>query len=555
MKKFNEIAFFALLTFIFLSIVIIPHVMDDMPNLYLIDRNVIDFSDGWTWEGDGFKKEYSLPYHFDVEDSEPLVIRNTIPEDLPDGSVFATRSVAHSVVVKIDGETIYEMGNDRSQYLGRDLGTFWAFIKTEPEHKGKEIEISLFSYRTVSHGFASKVFVGSESALYAHLFTQNGLWNIFAPVLILLGLLIIFAYFVFGIFREKNRALLYLGFFAFFMGNWFLGESQMLQLLTKNTYYTVRITHLMTLLAPISACFFIRENVPMKKRFFTDFLVTVAIVNAVVTLGLEYFNILGLTDTVDMTMVLIVFILLYYLGILLIESFLYKNQKALRELKFLSIVFVSGIVEITVYYINGQLVTSHFLHIGVLVYIVLMIVSQFQDYMDRKRIREEREYYAKMAYTDILTGGYNRAKYLEDMEKITEPGGVVIVQVDTDRLKYINDCFGHSAGDLAIIDTYQVVENNFAHVGETYRIGGDEFAVIVENTATAEEVDAIIEKVKKDVEIKDKEREYTFSISLGFAEYEASLDADLYSTAVRADHKMYEDKRRHRQFRTDSPVG
>lgn len=543
MKKLNEIAFFVLLAFIFLSISIIPHIMD-MPNLYLLDRKVVNFSDGWTWKGDGYEKKYSLPYHFDVENSEPLVIRNTIPDDLPDGSVFATRSVAHSVVVKIDGETIYEMGNDREKYLGRDLGTFWAFIKTEPEHKGKEIEISLFSYRTVSHGFASEVFIGSESALYAHLFMQNGLWNIFSPVIISLGLFIIFAYFVFGIYKEKNRAILYLGFFAFIMGNWFLGESQMLQLITKNTYYTVRITHLMTLLAPITACLFIREIVPMKKRFLDDFLVTLAIVNAVVTLGLEYFDILGLTDTIDMTMVLIVLISVYYLGILLMETLLYKNEKAFRELKLLSIVFVSGIVEIAVYYINGQLVTSHFLHIGVLVYVILMLISQFKDYMDRKRIREEREYYAKMAYTDILTGGYNRARYMEDMEKITEPGGVVIVQVDTDRLKYINDSFGHSAGDLAIIDTYQIVEANFAHVGNTYRIGGDEFAVIVKNTATTEEVDTIIEKVKKDVELKDKEREYTFSISLGFAEYEASLDEDIYATAVRADHKMYEDKRR-----------
>ncbi|MGI6726117.1 MAG: diguanylate cyclase domain-containing protein [Christensenellales bacterium] len=551
MKKFNEIAFFVLLAFIFISILVIPHIMD-MPNLYLLDRNVIDFSDGWTWKGDGYEKKYSLPYHFDVKDSEPLVIRNTIPDDLPDGSVFATRSVAHSVVVKIDGKTVYEMGNDRDKYLGRDLGTFWAFIKTEPEHKGKEIEISLFSYRTVSHGFAYEVFIGSESALYAHLFMQNGLWNIFSPVLIFLGLFIILSYFIFGVFREKNRALLYLGFFAFIMGNWFLGESQMLQLLTKNTYYTVRITHLMTLLAPITACLFIRETVPMRKRFFDDFLVTLAIVNSVVTLGLEYFNILGLTDTIDMTMVLIVLICVYYLGILLIETFLYKNEKAFRELKLLSIVFIFGIVEIAVYYIKGQLVTSHFLHIGVLIYIVLMIISQFKDYMDRKRIREEREYYAKMAYTDVLTGGYNRAKYLEDMEKISEPGGVVIVQVDTDRLKYINDCFGHSSGDLAIIDTYNVLDKNFGHKGKTYRIGGDEFAVIVDNTATSEEVDAIIEQVKKDVDLTDKEREYHFSISLGFAEYEASLDKDLYSTAIRADHKMYEDKKR---LRNDQSVG
>ena len=47
MKKLNEIAFFVLLAFIFLSISIIPHIMD-MPNLYLLDRKVVNFSDGWA---------------------------------------------------------------------------------------------------------------------------------------------------------------------------------------------------------------------------------------------------------------------------------------------------------------------------------------------------------------------------------------------------------------------------------------------------------------------------------------------------------------------------
>ena len=543
MKKINEIAFFVLLVFVFLSIGIIPHIVDDMPNLYLLDAKVTDFSDGWTWKGDGYDKKYTLPYHFDVGKSEPLVIKNTLPEDLPTGTVLAMRSFAHSVVVKIDGETVYEMGNDKSKFLGRDLGTFWAFIKTESEHKGKEIEFTLFSHRTASHGSVYRIVMGSESALYVHLFRQNGIWNLLSFAIVFMGLLIILAYFVFGIYKEKNRSLLYLGIFAFIMGNWFMGESQMLQLLTNNTYYTVRITHLMTLLATIPACLYIRESVPMKKRFFDNFLVTLVIINAVITLGLEYFDILGLTDTIFITMILIVLIIVHDLLILVIETFVYKNEKAFRELKLLSILYISAVVEIGAYFVRGQLTTSNHLRFGVSVYIIMVVVSQFKEYMERKKIREEREYFAKMAYTDVLTGAGNRAKYLEDIKKISEPKGVVVIQADTDRLKYINDNFGHSSGDLAIIDTYKVLNKNFAGIGEVYRTGGDEFVVIAEKTKK-ESVDIIIEKIREDAELTEKEREYNFSISLGVAEYETSLDEDIYSTALRADHNMYEDKKR-----------
>ena len=46
---------FVLLTVVFASIWIYPKIFD-MPNIYLIDKNVITFSDGWTWKGDGYKK-------------------------------------------------------------------------------------------------------------------------------------------------------------------------------------------------------------------------------------------------------------------------------------------------------------------------------------------------------------------------------------------------------------------------------------------------------------------------------------------------------------------
>lgn len=550
MKKFKEKAFLVLLAVIFLSILICPNILD-MPDIYLIDKNKIDFSGGWTWKGDGYKDEFSLPYRFAVKKTEPLVIKNTLPGDLPAGSVMAMKSNMQSVAVKIDGKKVYEVGTDSDEFLGRDFGEFWACIKIEPEYEGKEIETSLFSHRTASHGSAPEVFIGSESAVFGQFFSQRGLWNVFALIILILGIITILAYFIFGIYKEKNRSLLYLGIFALIMGNWFFGESGMLQLFTANTYYTTRISLLMTLVAPISACLYISEAVPMKRRFFEDFLTIFIIINAVVCLGLEYFGILGLSDTIFGTIVLIVVMCVYYLTILFIESIVYKNKKALKELKSLSVLFIFSLLEIVSYFINHQKISYLFMSIGVLIYVATMIVSQFSNYREIRSVREERVYFERMAYTDAMTGANNRAKYMEDIENFPVRDGTIVVQADTDRLKHINDSFGHSAGDKSIIDTYEVLNNNFGHIGKVYRTGGDEFAVIIEN-ANKKKINTIVEEVRKDVSLINKEREYDFSISMGMAEYNASLDKDLYSTTLRADKEMYEDKKRLRNRLTNN---
>ena len=514
-----------------------------MPDIYLVDRNVIHFSDDWTWKGDGYKERFSLPHRFDVEKTEPLVIRNTVPDDLPAGSIIAMRSNMQSVLVKIDGETVYDIGNDSDRFLGRDLGDFWAFIKTESKYEGKEIEISLFSNRAASHGSALEVFIGSKSALFGHIFSYRGCWHFLTPIMIILGLTVILVYFFFGIYKEGNKGFLYLGIYALLMGNWFLGESEMLQLLTDNTFFITRLSLLMTLVLPLPICLYIRETVPMKKRFFDDFLTSLIIINSIVSLGLEYFDILGLSDTIPVAVGLIVIVCVYYLAILLVEAVVYKNKKALRELKSLSVVLIFAILEVASYFVNEQMVSSRYLSIGVLIYITLMMIYQFNDYKERIKIKNEREYFEKMAYTDALTGANNRARYMEDIEEIFNPEGTVVVQADTDRLKYINDCFGHICGDQSIIDTYEVLNKNFIHIGKVYRIGGDEFAVIIEN-ADMGEVNAIIEIIRKKVDLIAKEREYDFSISIGVAKYDASVDENVYSTALRADQKMYEDKKR-----------
>jgi diguanylate cyclase (GGDEF)-like protein len=89
----------------------------------------------------------------------------------------------------------------------------------------------------------------------------------------------------------------------------------------------------------------------------------------------------------------------------------------------------------------------------------------------------------RLAYVDILTGLPNRAKFIQFLSEQAEcaEGGWGLILADLDNLKVVNDTFGHSAGDELI----QIVATRIAAVagkGRAFRVGGDEFAVVVENS-------------------------------------------------------------------------
>ncbi len=88
-------------------------------------------------------------------------------------------------------------------------------------------------------------------------------------------------------------------------------------------------------------------------------------------------------------------------------------------------------------------------------------------------------------YKDPLTGGLNRAKYEEDIDAhLNENRKFKLVFMDINNLKMINDQQGHSVGDNAIKIFYEQMENFFCLTEGSYcyRIGGDEFAIIMDNS-------------------------------------------------------------------------
>ena len=156
------------------------------------------------------------------------------------------------------------------------------------------------------------------------------------------------------------------------------------------------------------------------------------------------------------------------------------------------------------------------------------------------------------ARRDSLTGTRNKTAFQEfendlqnDLnEKKAEPFGILVC--DLNDLKLINDTQGHKAGDEYLKSSCMLICRTFAH-SPVFRIGGDEFVVILRNQDFADG-ENLIESFKSQVEENVRIGSGPV-VALGAAEYISSDDKTVEEIFKRADGRMYEDKARLKELK------
>jgi diguanylate cyclase (GGDEF)-like protein len=139
----------------------------------------------------------------------------------------------------------------------------------------------------------------------------------------------------------------------------------------------------------------------------------------------------------------------------------------------------------------------------------------------------------RFANSDPLTGLRHHRPFQRRLARAT-PGHTAVIALDVDGFKSINDEYGHAAGDSALIRLGNALQDALRERDGLYRVGGDEFAVLVEVAGAAEAV-AIAERLLRAA------RAAGHPVSVGVALRRA--DEDGADTLRRADDALYEAKR------------
>ena len=515
-----------------------------------------DFSKGWVLE-DGTEVDMAKLKSLEgTEVYKEFSVFHVIPEDLQEGQYLCFRSKNVFFHMYIDGELVYEPYVPESTLYTKSLGTRWNYVQIPLKDAGKQIEFRIIKVYESGRSSIDNLYIGEAAKAIMDTIQEKMVAFITCILTLFVGLILIIADIPINMQTQKNHELMYLGLFAVSVATWCLAETHLLQfyLGDSRTMQVVSCCSLMMISTPL--ILYIDAAFGFRKRGAMMAMIGVSFASFVLAMVLHLTKIADVHETLHFSHVVLAMsaVVLFY-TIIQNTFVLGKNttKNVYRILRGIGLcgISIATIIDIVRYYRGVSNDTAMFVRIGLLIFIVCYGTASLEKTVNAVKLGVQTEFVSRLAYHDGLTGIGNRTafeEHLVDLEKVKmELPGIGIIMFDVNDLKFVNDNFGHRMGDSMLVESANLIEDAFRDKqGECFRIGGDEFVVVLSGERVQERyqvgMDRFWENMKKFNAQENKE--FRLSIAHGFAMYDKNeAKTMLMNVYQQADVQMYEEKK------------
>ena len=170
----------------------------------------------------------------------------------------------------------------------------------------------------------------------------------------------------------------------------------------------------------------------------------------------------------------------------------------------------------------------------VIIFIALLLVYTIIIYLLRNLDKKNNKLY-EISTIDQLTNIYNRRVFDKDIhtsviEVTRENKNLVLIMLDIDFFKKINDTYGHQVGDAILIKIAEIMQKSTREYDRVYRLGGEEFAIILKNIDMETSL-LLAERIREEIQSHYAE-DKNITASLGVCEYNKKDDVTLFYKKV-----------------------
>lgn len=517
----------------------------------------LDFDKGWKTEAGDEVEVRNLSKLSEVEPYKQFSLYNVLPEDLEEGVSLYYRSKNIYYEVYIDGELIYEPYIPQNAFYTKSFGTRWNCIPVALDDAGKTIEIRVTTVYDDARAGMDYLYIGSSAGIILKIIGGKVIAFVTCILLLFVGILLIIADIPINIQNQKNHELMYLGLFAVSIAIWCLAETNLFQFLTGDSRMMQVISCYSLMLIPIPMVLYLNAAFGFRNRFVVSVFSTLSFLEFAVCMVLHFLNIADVHETLRFTHIMLALSAGIMFYMIVRNSFAKgSNQvknvyRVLRGIGLLGI-SIATVIDIVRFYQGNSNDTAMFVRIGLLIFIICYGSSSLEKTINAVKLGVQAEFVSRLAYRDGLTGIGNRTafqEHLADLEMIKDTiPAVAIIMFDVNDLKFVNDNMGHHLGDRLLVESADLIKRSFeSQEGECFRIGGDEFAVLLSGENVKTRCEQSIQRFQEQMEEYNKEPDKLFRISIahGYAFYnKENAGKKLMDIYHQADMLMYENKKK-----------